>query len=320
MIVKNLILNSIKPVLDSGKFVGINQNKITELANKIKGYPLPVWDNSLQFLGDAKQTAQYYFFVDSINFCFWAEKGKERWSFQKDGEWLQGYYAYSYAIKKAFEQNPNFFKAEYLAELSFDEFAKIFECKNKLLLLEQRHKIINENFAILEKQFGGEAMGLIQSAHSDVNTLVNSIINAFPTFQDWIMKDGSRIYFLKRAQIFVSDLYYAFQGKASGHFSNMEDLAIFADYKLPQFLQAEGILEYNEELLDKVKDEKLIMPGSQEEIEIRANTIYASELLRQELEGLRRKLTSNELDWILWVQAKQTKFSIPHHKTITINY
>ena len=74
MIVKNLILNSIKPVLDSGKFVGINQNKITELANKIKGYPLPVWDNSLQFLGDAKQTAQYYFFVDSINFCFWAEK------------------------------------------------------------------------------------------------------------------------------------------------------------------------------------------------------------------------------------------------------
>jgi hypothetical protein len=320
MNVKDLILNSLKPVLENSKFVVINQNNIVKLAQKIKDYPLPDWDNNLQFFGDPKQTAQYYFFVDSINFCFWAEKGKERWSFAKDAEWLHGYYAYSYAIKQAFERNPRLFEAEYLSKLSYEDFTKIFEGKNHLLLLEQRHRSINENFSILTEKFDGEASNLVQSTSNDVNKLVNTLIETFPNFQDWVTKDGNKIYFLKRAQIFVSDLYYAFQGKDLGKFNNMEDLAIFADYKLPQLFQAEGVLGYNKKLLNIVENEKLIEPGSQEEIEIRANTIYASELLRQELDKLGRKLTSNELDWMLWVQAKQTKFQLPHHKTITINY
>ncbi|MBX4187122.1 MAG: queuosine salvage family protein [Candidatus Doudnabacteria bacterium] len=320
MSIKDTILNSLKPVLENSKFVGINQDNIIKLAGKIKDYPLPAWDNTLQLSSDPKQTAQYYFFLDSINFCFWAEKGKERWSFLKDGEWLQGYYAYSYAIKKAFEANPNFSMAEFLAKLSFEDFKKIFEGKNQLLLLEERHKIITENFRILAEKFNGEAANLIQLADNDVNKLVYILLENFPTFQDWVLKGNSKIYFLKRAQIFISDLYYAFEGKGLGQFINMKDLTIFADYKLPQLLQAEGALEYQGELLSKIKNEVLIESGSQEEIEIRANTIYASELLRQELERIGRKLTSNELDWILWVQAKSTEFLLPFHKTLTINY
>jgi hypothetical protein len=320
MNVKTLILSSLEPILQKSKFVTINHNKIKELAQKIKDYPIPPWDNSLQFFGNAEQTAQYYFFLDSINFCYWALKGQEKWSFQKDGEWLQGYYAYSYAIKKAFDQNSQFFDAKYLAEIPYEEFSKVFEGKNELLLLKERHQIINENFRILSEKFEGQAAKLVQSAAGDVNKLVNILIETFPTFRDSVKASHGEVYFLKRAQILVSDLYYAFAGEGLGEFSNMADLAVFSDYKLPQLLQAEGVMEYSAELLSKVQNEELIESGSEEEMEIRAYTIYACELLREELGRIGRELTSNKIDWMLWVQAKQNKFTLSHHKTITINY
>lgn len=307
-------------MIQNSQNVKINLEKIPSLAKRLKDCVLPPWDNTLQYSGDAEQTALYYFFLDSINFCFWAEKGNERWSFQKDGEWLRGYYAYSYAIKKSFEQNPNYFKTGYIESLSFAEFAKIFEGKNELLLLKERHEIICENFKILNKNFDGKIKNLILGAEEDVNKLVEILISTFPSFQDLVVQDNKKIYFLKRAQIFVSDLYYAFEDKGLGHFHNMEDLAVFADYKLPQLLQAEGVLEYSAELENKIQNEELIAAGSTEEIEIRSTTIYACELLIDELKNLGRNLTSNQFDWILWVQAKQTNFILPHHKTVTINY
>ena len=103
--IKAKILDSLKPVLNTSTFVLIDKDKIKNLAEKLKNYSLSAWDNEMQFLGNPEQTVQYYFFVDSINFCFWREKDKERWQFLKNREWVNGYYAYSYAIKKAFLKN-----------------------------------------------------------------------------------------------------------------------------------------------------------------------------------------------------------------------
>jgi hypothetical protein len=150
--------------------------------------------------------------------------------------------------------------------------------------------------------------------------MVEILVSTVPTFQDLVTKDNQKIYFLKRAQIFVSDLYYALEGRGPGLFSNLEDLAVFADYKLPQLLEAEKILEYADDLMTRIKNEVLIPAGSDEELEIRAHTIYACELLVKTIRDLGREITSSQLDWILWVNAKQTNFELPYHKTITINY
>jgi hypothetical protein len=317
---KQLVLDSIKPILEHSKYVSIDESQTEALAERIHKYPIPGWDNTLQFLGEPEQTALYYFFLDSINFCFWAKRGQERWSFQKEGQWLQGYYAYSYAIKKWFENNPKNFEVDFLTNMDFGQFGKIFEGRNELLLLEDRYKIISENFGILKNRFGGSLQNMISGAEGDVNKLVEILISTFPSFRDSIILDGHEIFFLKRAQIFASDLYYSMQGQAFGKFRNMDALTIFSDYKLPQLLEAEGVLRYTEELKTKIKDEELIPAGSEEELEIRSNTIFACEFLLQKIQDLGRKLNSNELDWILWVAAKETKFELPHHKTLTINY
>ncbi|HEV8601109.1 MAG TPA: queuosine salvage family protein [Patescibacteria group bacterium] len=320
MTVKQKILASIEPPVKQSKHVKIDPEKLRLLAEKIKDQELPAWDNQLQFLGNIEQTIQYYFFLDSINFCFWAEKGKEKWQYPRNSGWISGYYAFSFAIKRFFENNPEFFDAGKMADISFRQFKEIFAGKGELQLLEKRHEIIRENFRILSGKYQGQAANLAKQALGDVSHLVESIVDDFPSFQDISQLGGNKIYFLKRAQIFASDIYYALKNAEPLNFKNLNDLTLFADYKIPQLLCAEGVLRYSQALTDKISAETLITAGSEEEIEIRAFTVLAGELLLAELEKLGRKLNSNQLDWILWVLAKNTRFTMPHHLTLTTYY
>ena len=59
-----------------------------------------------------------------------------------------------------------------------------------------------------------------------------------------------------------------------------------------------------------------IEPGSTEEVEIRAMTIQAVELLKYEC-----KKTAIEIDWILWQRGESQQQELqPHHRTETIYY
>src|SRR3989344_2916498 len=319
--IKKKILDSLKPVVENSVCVSIDQQKVNSLAEKLKDVPLQHWDNTMQLLGNPEETVQYYFFVDSINFCFWHEKGKERWQFQKDGEWINGYYAFSYAIKQAILKDKNLLNATYLSQIPFDAFSGIFTGRGELLLLKERHRIIQENFSIIQEKYDGKAAHLVAKAQHDVNTLVDLLFEDFPSFRDVVQFQNQTLYFLKRAQLFLSDLHHAFKGEGYGYFKNMGDLTIFADYKLPQFLEAEGVLVYSNDLRDKIQKQELIEQGSKEEIEIRANTIYACEMIIERLATMGRSLTAGDLDWMLWNLTQKTEPSfLLYHKTISINY
>ena len=209
MVIKNLILQTIIPVIESAKYVSINKEQAKIFAGKLLPIELPPWDHDLQLLSTQEDTLQYYFFVDSINFCFWATKGKVRWGYMKNGVRLTGYYAFSYAIKKAVEAKPRLLSAEYLAKIPFDEFLEIFKDNGGLLLMKERHTIINENFSILSDFFGGKVSELVRQANGNVNHLVQILLDKFPSFNDFVEFKSKRVYFLKRAQLFCSDIFNA---------------------------------------------------------------------------------------------------------------
>jgi hypothetical protein len=101
----------------------------------------------------------------------------------------------------------------------------------------------------------------------------------------------------------------------------MAELTAFADYKLPQVLRHLGILNYSPELAQMVDNQVLLSPGSAEEIEIRANTIWAVEVIRQELERCGRKTRAFEIDWLLWNMGQEDTYRAkPYHRTVTIFY
>lgn len=53
---------------------------------------------------------------------------------------------------------------------------------------------------------------------------------------------GRQIHFYKRSQIIIGDIYGKFEGKGLGYFSDIHELTIYPDYRLPQVLQDEGVL------------------------------------------------------------------------------
>ncbi len=313
------ILQSLVPILDKPEFVTIENEKLKEIAKEFLEVETPSWDNNLHLFGTPEETVQYYFFLDSINFCFWALKGQSRWEYQINGEWVGGYYAYCRAIKDAFLKDRRLFDANYLSNIPKKDFESIFlSGRNNLLLINERHKIIQENFRILRDFFDGQAMNLLLQAEMDTDKIISILLERFPTFDDSVTWNKNKILFLKRAQIFISDISFA--GLPDLEIKNLDYLTIFADYKIPQIFDSLGVLKYNSELNEDIVEERLIPPNSRKEAELRASSIIASEKMRDELEKLGRKISINELDWILWTKAKATKFTKPHHKTLTIFY
>lgn len=86
-------------------------------------------------------------------------------------------------------------------------------------------------------------------------------------------------------------------------------------------LRAEGALEYTDELAQHIDSHKELRSGCEEEIEIRAATVVAIEMLRQFLERSNVELMTVEVDWLLWQRGeKERELLKPHHRTKTIFY
>ncbi len=110
-------------------------------------------------------------------------------------------------------------------------------------------------------------------------------------------------------------------GKQLFSFHDIRELTMFADYRVPQILRAMDILEYSSDLASKVDSLVEIPCGSEEEIEIRACTVIAVDVLQRKLSEKGVSVLVIELDWLLWQIGEKTKYSLaPHHRTLTIYY
>jgi hypothetical protein len=208
-----------------------------------------------------------------------------------------------------------------LAELSLSALKELLGGGGELQLLDQRVQNLNDLGKVLLEEYNGQASELVEAAGESAIALVRMLYRRLSSFRDVAKYRGHQIPFYKRAQIFAADLYGAFQGKKWGHFADMHKLTAFADYKLPQVLRHLGILHYSSDLENMIDQQISIEAGSPEEVEIRANTIWAVELIRQELERIGEDLRAFEIDWILWNMGQDKAFKEkPYHRTVTIFY
>jgi hypothetical protein len=60
----------------------------------------------------------------------------------------------------------------------------------------------------------------------------------------------------------------------------VEELTVFAGYKLPKVLRRLGILRYAPHLAEQIDRHELLEAGSREQVEIRAATVWAGELIK----------------------------------------
>ena len=314
------VLKTTAYVVENARHVKINHAAVERAAETLaeKQVAPPAWNYDWHFQDGTPRTINYLFLLDALNFCFW---GKPKWGIDYNGEKLNGYWALAASLKRAIQKDSQIADAEFLARISPQELADVLTGTGNIPLFPERWRNARELGTVLKNLWEGEAARLVECAERNAPRLAQMVAENFASFNDIAGYDNHEVRFFKRAQIVVTDVWGAFDGKDWGEFDNIDELTAFADYKLPQILRAWGILKYAPSLARKVDAQIELAAGSPNEIEIRAAMLWCVEFLREELGKRGRNFWSIQVDWILW-QASQEKSKgmKPYHRVRTIYY
>lgn len=171
---------------------------------------------------------------------------------------------------------------------------------------------------------------LIQEADHSAGKLVNLLAKHFPCFRDEGRFDGRKVRFLKRAQIFVADLWAAFDGTNYGEFYDIGHITMFAgkflpcatkhctsgnsdtmslDYRVPQMLHNLGVITFSPPLESRLRRMEELKTGDSWELQLRGCSIWAVEAIRQQIvrkhPEAEAEVNAVLLDFLLYDLAKE---------------
>jgi hypothetical protein len=320
------VLSQTAAVVREGRLVTVMLGALEALADRWSASPWPeeAGLDALHFTDGSWRTANWVLVLDALNFCFWAEPGEPRWRVEWHGQVHDGYRALAAALTRALDEGHPLWDAEYVARLDAPTLSAILRPVSgdpEIPLFKQRLANAREAGGTLLARYGGRFTTAVEAASHDAVELVRLLAREFPSFDDVAQWHAERVPFYKRAQICVADVSAAFHGWGIGAFQHLEYLTAFADYKLPQLLRQQGVLVYAPKLARHVDGYELIAAGSDSEVEIRAATVWAVELLRRRLveRGLQR--LASQIDYRLWAESQYLGAQAqPYHRTRTMYY
>lgn len=315
------IVESAKFVADNSEHIKINSQKVDEFCDYFKESHIQHWFNESPFdiqKLDPKDRLHFLLVFNAISFSYW---GDPKWKIDYHGKELDGAYGMIAAIGRAIENNFSILDAKSLASIPESDFSKILEGNVQIPLFEERLNILREVGTVLVEKYSGDFTNLIREANGDSETLLDLIVKNFPSFEDESTYKGKRVYFYKRAQLLVADIYQAFNGQEFGRLKNINKLTACADYKLPFVLRRLGIFSYSDYLSNKIDNQIQIDRDSEEEVEIRANTIWVVELIKQKVKKRIAHADSIHINDHLWMLGqKKLKNDKPYHLTRSTAY
>ena len=278
---------------------------------------IPQLDPDSLYLGKKEDTAAFMLTLNSINF------GSGYFPHLHKRPGMSGYFTIASSLNDIYK-NHGPLSAERLADITVEECTRIFDQDpgNKIIreLMQHFAKALNDLGRFLLVRFEGSFPKLLESAESSAGRLAQLLKN-MPYFKVVEIYKGLEVPFLKRAQILAADLSLAFNGRAWGHFNDLDHLTIFADNLVPHVLRVDEILVYEESLISRIDAGTLIPAGSTEEIEIRACAVHAVELIKKEIVESRQWVTSAALDNFLWNRGQLPEYkAIPRHRTRCVFY
>jgi hypothetical protein len=216
-----------------------------------------------------------------------------------------------------------------------EELQMIFRSDDKITkvpLLEDRLKCLHEVGKVLLEKYDGKFENVVKLAENSAVKLLNLVVRDFPCFRDEADFNGKRVSLYKRAQILIGDLWSCFRGEKLGLFTDLQEITMFADYRVPQALIHFKAMSYSDELMSDLKNNQILLNGSAEEVEIRLCSIYIVEKVKEQLmlelannhpDISTKFINSIFLDHFLWdyrrKYAKELAY-IPFHKTYSVYY
>ena len=318
----NKVLESTKFVVENTEHIKIDKDKIKDFCKSLDYESIKNWLEEspfeIQSLSD-KEKLHFLLVFNAISFSYW---GEPKWSVEYKGKtYDRGSWSLVVAIGRAFDEKIPVLDPKYLSKITGSELKNVLRGNVVIPLFEERLKILNEIGKVLVKKFEGDFSNLVNLAKGDAIKLLDLIVSNFPSFNDVSTYKGKEIFFYKRAQALVEGIYSLFDGKSFGNLKNISNLTACADYKIPQILERMGIFIYDDKLSKKINDKIEIPKNIEMEVEIRANTIWTVEHIKEELKKLGKNVDSIHINDYLWLNAGSTSpKEKPYHLTRTTAY
>ena len=194
-------------------------------------------------------------------------------------------------------------------------------------LLSERLGCLREAGKVLYEHFNCSFANCIAEADGSAAALVNLLVDNFPCFRDVAHFHGKPVRFYKRAQILAADLWACFNGESYGRFHDIDQITMFADYRIPQMLHSLGCLRYSPRLESRIKRLQEIKSGENGEIELRGCSIWCVELIRRQVLRAHPDADINAvlIDFFLYdtlkgKEGRSVEDMLPHHRTRSIWY
>lgn len=213
----------------------------------------------------------------------------------------------------------------YLAAVTRADLESIFRGNIEMPMLDERQDILNEVGKVLVDRYEGRFHRFVRACppvmYDGGDGILERLVIEFPRFDDTSNYHGTDVQLLKLAQLGLWTLHMALRPTGVWSLADLGMMTAFADYIVPLALNVMGILEYTPDLESRIAGGVLIERDSDEEIEIRAHTLYATALLTDAINAERpgdHHVVIPQVDYRLW-SAYHATFR-PHHLTRTVMY
>jgi hypothetical protein len=198
--------------------------------------------------------------------------------------------------------------AHELRTLTREEIARTFGQRpdHELMGLFERH------LNALGERIDGSFLAFAR-AHESVEHLATELAS-WETWRDVSPYPSGDVPLFKRAQIAAADLANAGLIAPDG----LNRLTLFADNLVPHVLRLDGVLIFDDDLVQRIDQGVLLEHDSPEEVEIRATALHAVELL---VHAHPQPTTASALDWVLWTRGAGRRYKAhPRHRSRTTAY
>jgi hypothetical protein len=321
------VLDSLRPVIEKSRDVRTHYAEIVEVAKWMAYEELPMPNIAVPFgLEKTPEIAiDYVMVTNSIDSAFTDFKTHVKFQVDYAGQHFSDADAMQACVKRAMDDGIPILDGKFLSRVTKDELAKIFAGNIEMPMLDEKMAVFHEVGNLLSAKYGGRFLNFVRSCsqrlYDNGNGLIDRLVKEFPRYNDISQYDGHEVKFYKLSQLGAWGLYSGLSGTGAFKLEDADKLTAFADYIVPVALRVMGMTSYSPALEKTINSSEMIPRDSRQEIEIRAHCLYATALLREEVNKLRPpdlQVIIPQIDARLWTHYHVTTW--PHHLTRTIMY
>jgi hypothetical protein len=322
------ILTDVQPIVDRSQFVTTNLATIALHAEWLSQEPMdftPLAAGVVRPGATIDSEVDMSMTISLLNFAFTDFSSSTKFTANYQGRDWSDSEGLMVCLNRALDEGIPVTSAAYLAEVTVADLESIFVGNIAMPMLPERVRILHTASRVLLEQYGGSWSNFLDDCgpllFDEGRGAVERLVSEFPRFDDAVNYHGHTARIYKLAQLTFWSLHSQFADAGRFQYEDIGRISAFADYILPLGLRSMGIFHYAPELEAAINRGVPLARDSDEEIELRAHTIYAVAMLTEEVNRRRpahAQVLMARVDGRLWT-AFHASFR-PHHLTVTTMY